>query len=65
MDTGKAGRWVGAYSRELVSVGTCRHFRDSSAASVRQRRGHTLKTGNPEVIRQVEFPVCRQFARKR
>lgn len=50
---------MGAYSRELVSVGTCRHFRDSSAASVRQRRVHILKRGNPEVIRQVQFPVCR------
>src|ERR1700719_1160622 len=31
-------------------------------ASVRQRRVHILKTSNPEVIRQVQFPVCRPTA---
>ena len=56
---------MGAYSRELVSVGTCRHFRDSSTASVRQRRVHILKTGTPEVIRQVQFPVGRPSALNR
>src|SRR5437870_6549499 len=60
LDTGKAGWWVGCYSRELVSVGMCRQCRDSSTDSVRQRRADTLKAGKLEVIGLVQLPVCRQ-----
>ena len=45
MDTAKAGRYLGCYSRELVIMGPCRHFRDWSAASAPQRWGHILKNG--------------------
>ncbi len=50
---------MGACSRELVSVATCHHFRDSSTVSVRQRRVHILKTGNSDAIKHVQFPVVR------
>ena len=49
MDTGKTGRYLGCYSHELVIVGPCGHFRDESAASVPQRRVHSLKKAHSEL----------------
>ena len=63
MDTGKAGRYVGCCSRELVIVGPCRHFGDSSAASVPQRRVHILK--NEQLFRNPvmeELPTIRELS---
>jgi hypothetical protein len=65
MDDAKADWYVGHYSRELVSVGQCRHFRDESATSIPQHWGPTLRatscTCQPEIsqfirARQTRLP---------